>query len=57
MVLLGHRVQLMIVDANSPLRRKACLDFLALLICSDRYSGFLQNNMYRTHPLAIRFYI
>ena len=54
-VLLGSRVQLSIVDANSPLRPKAYLDFLALLVSRDYYSGFPRNNVYRTHPLAIGY--
>ena len=54
-VLLGHKVQLLVVDVDSPLRRKACLDFLALLVHRDRYSSCLRNNMYRTHPLAIGY--
>ena len=54
-VLLGRGVQLSIVDADSPLCQKACLDFLTLLVRRDRYSGFLQNNVHRTHPLAIGY--
>ena len=55
MVLLGHGFQPMIVDADSPLRRKACLDLLAFLVHCDRYSSFLWNNVYQTHPLAIGY--
>ena len=52
-ILLGRGVQLPVVDADSPLRQKVCLDFLTLLVRRDRYFGFLQNNVYWTHPLAI----
>ena len=52
-VLLGRGVHLPVVDADYPLRQKACLDFLALLVRRDRYSGFLRNNVQRTHPLAV----
>ena len=54
-VLLGCGVQLSVVDVDSPLRQKACLDFLTFLVCHDRYSCFLRNNVYRTHPLAIGY--
>ena len=54
-VVLGCGVQLSVVDVDSPLRQKACLDFLAFLVCRDHYSCFLRNNVYRTHPLAIGY--
>ena len=54
-VLLGHGVQLPVVNVDSPLRRKACLDFLTLLVCLERYSGFHWNSVHRTHPLAIGY--
>ena len=45
-VLLGRGVQLCVIDADSPLRRKACLDLLAFLVFCDRYSNFLWKNMH-----------
>ena len=57
MVLLGRRIQLPVVDADSPLRRMACQDLLTFLVRRDSYSSFLQNNVYWTHPLAIGYEI
>ena len=54
-ILLGRGVQLPIVDVDSPLRRKDCMDFLALLVRREHYSGFLWNNVHWTHPLAIGY--
>ena len=54
-MVLGRRVQLLVVDADSPLHRKACLNFLTLLIRRHHYSGFVRNNVHQTHPLAIRY--
>ena len=54
-VFLGHGVQLPVIDADSPLCRKACLDLLAFLVRHDCYSGFLRNNVHRTRPLAIGY--
>ena len=54
-VLLRCGVQHPIVDADSPFRRKACLDLLAFLVRRDHYSSFLWNNVHQTHPLAIGY--
>ena len=40
---------------DSPFFWKACLDLLALVMHSDRYSGFLGKNVYETNPLAVRY--
>ena len=52
-ILFRGRVQLPIADANFPFRWKSCLDLFTLLVCCDCYFGFLRNNVYRTHPLAV----
>ena len=54
-ILYRDRVQLPIVNVDSPFRRKSCLDLFALLVRSDRYSGFLRDNVHQTHLLAIEY--
>ena len=55
MIYLRRGIQLPVVDTNSPLRREARLDLLALVVHGHHNSCLLGNHVHGTNPLAILY--